>query len=103
MKRKDEVKEPKYLGTVLCKYGEIEGEISDGYVREVCYRILCNGYEGEDWAHGGEERLTELYSASVNIWIRDFAVSYSTAVKSMFVLMSYPKGSCEVIRWDQLP
>ncbi len=53
--RMEEVKELKCLGTVLCKHGKMDEEIS--CERHECYRITCKGYERKECVHGGKERF----------------------------------------------
>ena len=70
--RMEEVKEFKYLGTVQCKHGEMEGEIRESYVRHVCYRITCKGNERKECVHGGKARFKkQYYHANIDVWIRD--------------------------------
>ena len=35
----------KNLEIVLCKHGEIGGEIRESCEQQVCHRIICKGYE----------------------------------------------------------
>ncbi len=57
--RMEEVKEFKYLGTVLCKHGEMDGEIRERAVKGRCYRITCKGYEKKECVNGGKEMFME--------------------------------------------
>ncbi len=59
-KRLEEVKEFKYLGTVLCKHGEIGGEIRERAVKGRSdtgspARVM----KGRKCIHGGKEKLKE--------------------------------------------
>ena len=65
-----EVKESKYLATVLCKHGETEGKIRESCGRQVCHRITCKDYERKECVHGDKKRIKEQYSpANTDIWI----------------------------------
>ena len=67
----EEVKEFKYLGTVLCKHEKMEREIRARAVKGECHRFTCKDYEMKECIHGGKERVKEQYSpANTDIWIR---------------------------------
>ena len=38
--KKEEVKEFKYLGIVLCRHGEIEGKIRECCERQMCHSVI---------------------------------------------------------------
>ena len=79
----EEVKEFKYLGTVLCKHGEMEREIRKSLVKGRCVMITCKGYERKECVHGGKEIFKEQYSsANIDIWIKDLDMEWVTTVKS---------------------
>ena len=68
----EEVKKFKYLGTVLCKHGEMDGEIRESYERQMCHRITSKGYERKECVYGDIEKFKEQYSpANIDVWIRD--------------------------------
>ncbi len=48
------------MGTVLCKHGEMEGEIREKAVKgRSVIGSLSKGYEKEECVHGGKERIKE--------------------------------------------
>ena len=60
----EEVIEFKYLGTMLCKYGEMEGKIRrDGCERQVCHKITCKDYERKE--------CVQHSAANTDVWITE--------------------------------
>ena len=50
---------------MLCKHGELEGEIREVCERQLCHRITGKDHKRKDGAHGDTERLkrSRVYSA----------------------------------------
>ena len=54
------MKEFKYLGTVLCKHGEMEREIIERVVKDRCIIwLLTKDYERKEFIHRGKESFKE--------------------------------------------
>lgn len=67
-----EVSEFKYLGTILCKDGNIKGEVRERAVKGTDSRCGWREYEREKCEHGEKERHKEqYYPANFVICIRD--------------------------------
>ncbi len=47
------VKEFECLGTMSCKYGEMNGEIRESCEGEECHRIICKNFGRKECVHGG--------------------------------------------------
>ncbi len=70
-----EVKEFKYLGTELCKHGEMDGEIRERAVKgRSVIRSHASVMKGRNVSME-VERFKEKYSpANTDVWIRDLEV-----------------------------
>ena len=67
-----DVNEFKYLGTMLCNYGDGENNKREGCERQVCYRISCKFYKTKECVNGGKERIKDQYfPANIDIGIRN--------------------------------
>ena len=52
-------------------HGEMEGKIRKRAVKGRCVIASLAWVMREKWAHGTEERFKDLYSANIDVWIRD--------------------------------
>ncbi len=55
----EEVNESKYLGTILCKHGSMEGEIRERTIKGRQVMGALKSYEGKKCKHGGKKRNKE--------------------------------------------
>ena len=66
------MKEFNHLASVLCKHGEMEGEIRVEAVKGRYIMVTCKCYERKNCVHEGKKRFNEQYSpANIDVWIRD--------------------------------
>ncbi len=99
----EEVNEFKYLGTILCKHGSMEGELRERSVkgRQVMGAVerVMKGRNVSMVVKGGIRYSvilpTLLYASETWTW----NAAQQSRIRA--VEMSYMRGACDVSRWDR--
>ncbi len=101
----EEVNEFKYLGTILCKHGSMEGEIRErtikgGQVMGALKRVMKERTVSMAIKRGIRNSVifpTLSYSYASETWI--WTAAHQSRIRA--VDMSYMWGACSVSRWDR--
>ncbi len=85
----------KYLGTVLCKHGGIEGEIRERVMKgRSAVGSLAGVMKGRNVSKDVKRGLSySIFLTNSNIWVGELAKEWGAAIKSASCRDELPEGS----------
>ncbi len=96
-----EVKEFKYVGTVLCKHGEMDGKVGERAVKDRSVKgSLCKVYERNVFMEAKRGLRNSILLPSLTYGLETWTWNRAQQSRVRAVEMSYLRGACAVTSWD---